>query len=1079
MKLDFLIQIVAAGRKAATNPAGLLGLILASMMVLSPTLVHGTGINWPTNQLLPSFSAPAPVLDLVDTSSSSGDEVNLFASLAGIVNRIQPQIVLGGGGNAWQNLHNLSYVVLTNNYSTLIKYRGYVNGLVVWDTNQSDTLNLATTIAGVKNELICAPDLLATLTNAPYNLPIIDDLRGQFSNKYQVYDYLYTNYWPQCTHRIIAGLETSLDGCLRDYLVAMKVATVWLDPGTSQDATTLAQFVSNMTPNNGVYIGWWPNEGNGLNWIASYGIPTMASDFYSLGSVFSGCRPPINVPSIPPPPPLQNKIYVALIMSDGDNLQYMQGLMQSYWGDIARGSVPLSWTVSALCADMDPGMLNYYWSTASANECLVSGPDGAGYAHIEDWNSANLAAYTKLSNGYLQRSGLRIVTVWDSVNSGIARAYATNCPTLLGLTDQNGTYNAVDLGLRTIAFNPTYPSLITQMTSGISNAAAGWNGSAPLFIAAQADVWGLSPSDLLMVVNSFNTNNYQFVRADHLFMLANGLVAPPTVNITTNNQVGTANTYPFTPSWSIVTNGDLILGQAPSSSAGNFSEEVSGRSVNSLTSGGSLTINQITGTSGTTASTNYVTCGNGNGAGSTVVYTLAGSANGYNLTNITVYGGWQDNGRDQQAYTVYYSTVSAPTNFIALTSVNYLPSAPASTPSATRVTIAPVTANGVLAANVAAVKFDFTSPASENGYCGYAQIAVLGTPSPIILTANQVGVSNTYPFTPSWSVVTNGDLILGQAPSSAWGNFAMNTFGRSVSSLTAGGSLTINQISGGADTSVNYVTAGNAEGAGWNLIYTLHGSVNGYNLTNITVYGGWKDNGRVQQAYNVYYSTVSAPTNFIALTTVNYLPSVPVDTPAATQVTIAPAAANSILAANVAAVKFDFTSPPSENGYCGYAQIAVFGTANSTVLAAPTGLAETAGNGQVSLSWTASSGATSYNVKYSMVNDGPYTTVTNVTGTSFVDTGLANNTTYYFVVSALNAGVESANSSQVSATLQAAAINNFSFEFDATSPGTALTIVPTGWTAFNEAGSTDIGSENAGGTDYSVYDPLAAPPLTH
>ena len=83
---------------------------------------------------------------------------------------------------------------------------------------------------------------------------------------------------------------------------------------------------------------------------------------------------------------------------------------------------------------------------------------------------------------------------------------------------------------------------------------------------------------------------------------------------------------------------------------------------------------------------------------------------------------------------------------------------------------------------------------------------------------------------------------------------------------------------------------------------------------------------------------------------------------------------------------------------------------------APTGLSATAGNLQVSLSWTASSGATSYNVKRATTSGGPYSQVANVTTTSDTDTGLTNGTTYYYVVSAVNAAGESANSSQVSAT---------------------------------------------------------------
>jgi len=94
----------------------------------------------------------------------------------------------------------------------------------------------------------------------------------------------------------------------------------------------------------------------------------------------------------------------------------------------------------------------------------------------------------------------------------------------------------------------------------------------------------------------------------------------------------------------------------------------------------------------------------------------------------------------------------------------------------------------------------------------------------------------------------------------------------------------------------------------------------------------------------------------------------------------------------------------------------VSATPTLSVPATPTGLTATAGNTQVSLSWTASSGATSYNVKRGTVSGGLYTTVALPSGTSDTDTGLTNGTTYYYVVSAVNSAGQSGNSSQVSAT---------------------------------------------------------------
>ena len=101
----------------------------------------------------------------------------------------------------------------------------------------------------------------------------------------------------------------------------------------------------------------------------------------------------------------------------------------------------------------------------------------------------------------------------------------------------------------------------------------------------------------------------------------------------------------------------------------------------------------------------------------------------------------------------------------------------------------------------------------------------------------------------------------------------------------------------------------------------------------------------------------------------------------------------------------------------------VQGKPRATVPPAPTGLTATAGDKQVSLSWSASTGATSYHVKRATITGGPYTQVGAPTGTSFTDTGLANGTTYYYVVSALNNGGESANSGEKSATPQAANVS--------------------------------------------------------
>ena len=196
---------------------------------------------------------------------------------------------------------------------------------------------------------------------------------------------------------------------------------------------------------------------------------------------------------------------------------------------------------------------------------------------------------------------------------------------------------------------------------------------------------------------------------------ANGVIASPA------DQYGAA---PFATTWT-VNNNSLITGQLPSSvgTAGRFTREGAiGAPV--LTDG---TFGTVGGGIASTA-----TAGSGNDGCNGATYTLAnGSSSGYTITNITVYAGWNDGGRDQQAYTLKYSTVAAPDTFTDLTVVDYNPTVPGSTPTADRVTIRSST-GGPLATNVARVQFDWTAPGTENGYAGYTEIGIFGSPSPAI-----------------------------------------------------------------------------------------------------------------------------------------------------------------------------------------------------------------------------------------------------------------------------------------------------------------------------------------------------------
>jgi hypothetical protein len=142
------------------------------------------------------------------------------------------------------------------------------------------------------------------------------------------------------------------------------------------------------------------------------------------------------------------------------------------------------------------------------------------------------------------------------------------------------------------------------------------------------------------------------------------------------------------------------------------------------------------------------------------------------------------------------------------------------------------------------------------------------------------------------------------------------------------------------------------------------------------------------------------------------------------------------------------------------------------VLQAPTGLVATGGNGKVTLSWNSAATATGYNVKRSTTSGTGYVTVgAGVTSTSYTDHAVTNNTTYYYVVSALYGTNESANSSESAATpgflvnpgFETPSVGAAAFEY---SPAGS------GWTFSAESGANGAGI-TANGSAFNSGNPNA------
>jgi thermitase len=160
-------------------------------------------------------------------------------------------------------------------------------------------------------------------------------------------------------------------------------------------------------------------------------------------------------------------------------------------------------------------------------------------------------------------------------------------------------------------------------------------------------------------------------------------------------------------------------------------------------------------------------------------------------------------------------------------------------------------------------------------------------------------------------------------------------------------------------------------------------------------------------------------------------------------------------------------------------------SSSTQIPSAPTGLTATPGNAQITLGWSATLLALTYNVKRGTSLSGPFTTIATMqSATTYTDGGtnsdgsnkLVNGTTYYYVVTAMNAAGESSNSNTASATSPPTASGTVKFvKADASTSGTwkgvygsngyniinnavsyptYASVAPTGQTGFTWAAST-------------------------
>lgn len=377
-----------------------------------------------------------------------------LVGMQGLINRRTPRVYLNwethvGADEVWLDelephaeVIRLDLDPLSAFHFLWRKFNYLFDGAVVYDPEVTNTINLATMLAGLENRLILAPEQLNLAgMPAPQSISDLVELAGtegwdnSEDSQYRIYQWVYDNLWPVLEHRILGVISPGppVGGVVdqspewypialaeRDWYIALNIPALYLDPETDPQATLYETFESegaSPKPITGVFRN---NEAmivqkaaeNG-DWLAGISWPGFDLNSGNL-TVMGGVRPPAD--------PYESRLSADRIMRsltarhvatlwtpDGDHLT-AQHEFAPYFHDLKDQY--LGYTQGPWYMDLAPVLWNYYTRRDPLEEnklSIVNAFSGGGYTWPLRMTDDQLDAYLDMAAVQMERSGLTTV----------------------------------------------------------------------------------------------------------------------------------------------------------------------------------------------------------------------------------------------------------------------------------------------------------------------------------------------------------------------------------------------------------------------------------------------------------------------------------------------------------------------------------------------------------------------------------------------------------------------------------------------------------------------------------------------
>lgn len=355
---------------------------------------------------------------VLNFSAMTDEEKAVAVCLQGIVNRTEKSIVIDVDN--YMRYVTDSVRVYTDVYEATKKFLPKLRGMALYKLDSHDVgINMAATYAAV-NDVLGVPDVLADRF-ADMGLAVKADFRkivGTNAERQKVvfdrcYDKLNKN---GLVHQVVNGDNFHIR--LRDLSICNGWACVYT--GESDEDRRFRKYVLGKLDCNIPVYGWNDDEIAFIRDISEYGDYALPSDWSMNHSYFEASDATLKqrihgeVDTVAP-----NKHYVALVVSDGDNIQWLErnfSLPEGSFGQrlATNCNYKMSWTFSPSLVKICPDGARHIFASAK-KDYFVSGVSGVGYANALRYPREHLDEFTRQTAEAMARSDLSVVTLLDNV----------------------------------------------------------------------------------------------------------------------------------------------------------------------------------------------------------------------------------------------------------------------------------------------------------------------------------------------------------------------------------------------------------------------------------------------------------------------------------------------------------------------------------------------------------------------------------------------------------------------------------------------------------------------------------------